>query len=88
MRKLTAQTQFDGQQQWTLEQARIDLGPKGPAHVQAQGQFNTSSQVFEGQVQFAEINPALLYSTLDSAPCLAACRPTATPASRCSSSWT
>lgn len=68
VRNLTAQAQFDGQQQWTLEQARIDLGPKGPAHVQAQGQFNTDSQVFEGQVEIVEVDPALLYSTLDSAP--------------------
>ncbi|MBF6630844.1 MAG: translocation/assembly module TamB domain-containing protein [Comamonas sp.] len=68
VRTLTANVTFDGEQTWQLSQARIDLGPSGPAHIQAQASFDAAAKTLQGQAQLLAVNPAQLYSTLDAAP--------------------
>lgn len=65
---LTAQVHFDGQQ-WTVADSRIHIGKaEGPGHIQFGGQFTPATQLFEGQAQVEQLNPADLYSTLEAAP--------------------
>lgn len=68
VRTLVAEASFDGLQTWLLQQARIDLGKTGAAHLQAQGRFDSQTQALEGQAELVAINPADLYSTLDASP--------------------
>ena len=68
VRTVTADASFDGDHTWLLQNTRIDFGPAGDAHVQAQGRFDTQTQALEGQAKLVAINPAELYSTLDAAP--------------------
>lgn len=68
VRTMTAKAMFDGQSEWVLESARVELGKKAEEHIQAQGRFNSDTQVFEGKVDVVAINPAEILSTLDAAP--------------------
>lgn len=68
VRTLMAEAHFDGLHTWLLQQARIDLGKTGAAHLQAQGRFDSQTQALEGQADLVAINPADLYSTLDASP--------------------
>ena len=68
IREVSAKAQFDGTSEWVLDSARIDLGRKADAYIEAQGHFNTNDQVFEGLLNLKSINPAEIYSTLDAAP--------------------
>lgn len=68
VRSVTADASFDGSQTWLLENARVDFGTTGDAHLQAQGSFDTQTQAVQGRAVLQGVNPAELYSTLDSAP--------------------
>jgi len=68
VRSITADAQFDGLQTWLLQNARIEFGKTGDAHLQAQGRFDTQTQALEGQAELTNVNPADLYSSLDAAP--------------------
>ena len=62
--ELTARIDFDGQQ-WQVEDSRIQIG-KG--HIALDGQFTTSTRLFEGLATVEQLNPADLYSTLEASP--------------------
>ena len=68
VRAVRAQAQFDGQQLWTLQEARIDLPQARDGSLQAQGSFNADTGAIEGQAQLQAVNPASIYSSLDAAP--------------------
>lgn len=68
VRNVTADASFDGVATWLLNNARIDLGATGDAHVQVQGRFDTQTQALEGEARLHAVNPAQLYSSLDAAP--------------------
>ena len=68
VRTITADAAFDGTHMWLLNQARIEFGKAGKAHMQAQGHFDAQNQALEGQADLVAVNPTELYSTLDAAP--------------------
>ena len=68
IRAVRADASFDGLHTWLLHNSRVDFGAQGDAHLQAQGQFDTSAQALQGDAKLVTIHPADLYSTLDAAP--------------------
>lgn len=63
-----AEAHFNGLDTWRLAPLHIQLDAANQSFVQAQGQFNTATQSFEGEATLHALRPQLLYSTLDSTP--------------------